>query len=80
MMEQENSSRQNLRKEGIRAVTHRKSLDELITGKPIKNYFKNEKPIIHRYKDAVNELANNLTVNENKLYQKKQTIRKLSRF
>lgn len=73
-MEQENSSRQNLRKEGIRAATHRKSLDELITGKPIKNYLKNEKPIIHRYKDAVNELANNLAVNENKLYQKNKQL------
>ncbi|MDB1653702.1 hypothetical protein PMU66_07880 [Enterococcus durans] len=72
MMEQKSSRKQNeanLRKEGISEATNLKSLKELIAGEPIKNYMKNEKPDIERYKAAVYKISDDLTTKENKLHQ-----------
>ena len=71
-MEQKSSRKQNeanLRKEGISEATNLKSLKELIAGEPIKNYMKNEKPDIERYKAAVYKISDDLTTKENKLHQ-----------
>ncbi len=72
MMEQKSSRKQNeanLRKEGISEATNLKSLKELIAGEPIKNYMKNEKPDIERYKAEVYKISDDLTTKENKLHQ-----------
>lgn len=72
MVEQKSSRKQNeanLRKEGISEATNLKSLKELIAGEPIKNYMKNEKPDIERYKAAVYKISDDLTTKENKLHQ-----------
>ena len=72
MMEQKSSRKQNeanLRKKGISEATNLKSLKELIAGEPIKNYMKNEKPDIERYKAEVYKISVDLTTKENKLHQ-----------
>lgn len=72
MMEQKSSRKQNeanLRKEGISEATNLKSLNSLIAGEPIKNYMKNEKPDIDRYKAEVYKISDNLTTKENELHQ-----------
>ncbi|MDT2836625.1 hypothetical protein P7H50_06950 [Enterococcus durans] len=72
MAELNNTRKQNevnLRKEGMSEVTHLKSLKELIAGEPIKNYIKNEKTDIERYKAAVFKISDDLTTKENELHQ-----------
>ncbi|MFS0927527.1 hypothetical protein ACFC37_12345 [Enterococcus durans] len=72
MMEQKSSRKQNeanLRKKGISEATNLKSLNALIAGEPIKNYMKNEKPDIERYKAEVYKISVDLTTKENKLHQ-----------
>ena len=72
MMEQKSSRKQNeanLRKKGISEATNLKSLNALIAGEPIKNYMKNEKPDIERYKAEVYKISDDLTTKENKLHQ-----------
>ena len=71
-MEQKSSRKQNeanLRKKGISEATNLKSLNALIAGEPIKNYMKNEKPDIERYKAEVYKISVDLTTKENKLHQ-----------
>ena len=72
MMEQKSNRKQNeanLRKESISEATNLKSLKELIAGEPIKNYMKNEKPVIERYKAEVYKISDDLTTKENELHQ-----------
>lgn len=72
MVEQKSSRKQNkanLRKEGVSEATNLKSLKELIAGEPIKNYMKNEKPDIDRYKAEVYKISDDLTTKENELHQ-----------